>query len=280
MMRLLGLAFFLAALGGGAYYADQLYPELKHDLMEKIKTGKYHTLEARLTPTQIMEMNRWRLLKDENHKFLEPALCYYPYILMEVKYSHKQESATGEGVILWDLLDGEMVINSKNWEKTHGFGDCIKASVEKSEFKVLNLLARRGGALDREGISKALHIENEILDSWIDSCRKKKLVIQAGNLYRLHLQQPHLDVLPETYLAESIATKTFEKSIRLPRRFKPNQVHRIAAAAFGQNFAIRKTIDVYLPVYTITVQNPDGTIQTSYWNALNGQQISFCNLID
>jgi hypothetical protein len=47
----------------------------------------------------------------------------------------------------------------------------------------------------------------------------------------------------------------------------------MSRAAFGNDFAIRRTIDLFLPVNCIVVQNPDGSIHTSHWNALNGKQI-------
>ena len=62
--------------------------------------------------------------------------------------------------------------------------------------------------------------------------------------------------------------------------FLPAQIERISRAAFGQNFAIRKMTDVYLPVHSIVVQNPDGSIHTSHWNALNGKRLSRSHFID
>jgi len=48
---------------------------------------------------------------------------------------------------------------------------------------------------------------------------------------------------------------------------------KTAKAAFGDDFAIRKTTEIFLPVYSIVVQNPDGSHMTTYWNALNGKNI-------
>jgi len=42
---------------------------------------------------------------------------------------------------------------------------------------------------------------------------------------------------------------------------------------FGEDFAIRRTREVYLPVYEIGVQHTDGSILTTYWNGLTGKQI-------
>jgi hypothetical protein len=172
------------------------------------------------------------------------------------------------------------VINAGTWEKTHGFRDCIAGCASRQEFKIINALAGRGGSWDREGISRFLNIENHILDEWVDNCRKKSLIVQNGNSYRLHLQNPRLQVIPETKLDQNLVTKRTKHALRAKKRFRPGQIEQIARAAFGSDFAIRKTSEIFLPVYSITVQNPDGSQMTSYWNALNGKRITQPNVIE
>ena len=279
-MRFISFIVLVGILGSGGYWANKKYPHLKDTVIDFIGSGRFHTLEARFSPEQIMSLHAKELLKDKDHKFLDPVLKFYPYLFLDVKYANPENTHTGEGIILWDLIDGEKVINTRNWEKTHGFGDCIKAGIDKSEFKIINLLAQRGGALDREGISKILKIESDILDTWIESCRKKKLVVQNGNQYRLHLQMPRLYVTPETLNIDYLVTKSYKNAPRLSKKFSSSQIKKIAEAAFGPDFAIRNVTEVFLPICTITVQNPDGTLHTTYWNALNGQEISFHSLLE
>jgi hypothetical protein len=57
------------------------------------------------------------------------------------------------------------------------------------------------------------------------------------------------------------------------KRYRSSQIETIAKAAFGNDFAIRKTTEIFLPVYSIVVQNPDGSQMTTYWNALNGKRL-------
>lgn len=273
MLRILSSIVLVSLAGYGVWWASQHHPEVKQKVEEILDSGYFHTLEIRYTANQIMESQRTKLLKTNRHKYLEPSLKFYPYLLMEVKYNISDDK-TSEGVILWDLMDGEMVIETKGWEKTHGFADCIIANVQKNEFKILNTLARKGGSSDREGLTKVLNVENEILDSWLDSCRRKQLIVQSGNRYRLHLQNPRLRIKPETVLDERLVTKSFQNAERLQKRFSIGQVERLSKAAFGNDFAIRKVLDVYLPIHSISVQNPDGSIHTSHWNALNGQQLA------
>lgn len=269
-MRLLFSLFTLGLAGYSLWWLSDIHPELRHKVENIVPTSSFHTLEMRYTAEQIMTAHRGTLLKDSRHKFLEPSLKFYPYLLLEVKYIFS-DNKTKEGVLLWDLTDGEMVLDVKHWEKTHGFGDCIKAGTDRHEFKVINLLAKKGGASDRESLSKALRVDNEVLDAWIDSCRRKKLIVQTGNRYRLHLENPKLKVSPTTKLGEPLVTQPHRGASRTSKLFSLSQIERLTRAAFGNEFAIRRTSDVYLPVHSIVVQNPDGSIHTSLWNALNGQ---------
>ncbi len=278
-MRFISSLVSLALFGGGAYWVNDRYPEVKTKILELVNSGYFHTLEVRYSAKQIMENERAHLLKGDKHKFLEPTLKFRPYLCLEVKYSDSRHSSS-EGMILWDLVDGEMVINAHTWEKTHGFADCLNANTEKHEFKILNLLAQRGGAMDRNGLIKNLHLENDILDAWIDSCRNKKLIVQSGNDYRLHLQNPKLTVIPETHIEDPLVTKSFKNAERVAKRFTSSQIKRMAESAFGNDFAIRNTSKVFLPFYSITVQNPDGSLRTSHWNALNGKCLSNTILLE
>jgi hypothetical protein len=278
-MKILLSILSLGVLGYGLWWVNDKHPEYKTKAIELVNSGSFPTLEVRYTAAQIMETQRKDLLKDNRHKYLEPSLKFYPYLLLEVKYLVSDDK-TKEGLMLWDLTDGEMVIDTKDWEKTHGFGDCINANTERHEFKVINVLAKKGGSCDREGLSKSLHVENDILDSWIDSLRRKKLIVQSGNKYRLHLQNPKLKTMPQTKAEEKLVTKPTRNAERVTRRYSSSQIDKITKAAFGNDFAIRKTTDLYLPVHCITVQNPDGSIHTSHWNALNGKRLSQTHYID
>ena len=256
-----------------AFWAWNFAPSFRTKTEDFFSTGTFQTLEVRYSAERIMDAHRKDLLKDNEHVFLEPTLKFHPYLLMEVKYNRSYDR-TGEGVILWSLVDGEMVINAGTWEKTHGFSDCIASNATRHEFKIINALAGHGGACDREGLSKFLSIENNVLDEWAETCRKKSLIVQNGNVYRLHLQNPKLQVIPETKLDLNLVTKNTKHAVREKKHFRGAQIEQIARAAFGPDFAIRKTTEIFLPVYSITVQNPDGSQMTSYWNALNGARIA------
>lgn len=272
-MRPITLLIALSFLGLGSFWGWTYFPGFHSKVEEYLSGGTFQTLEVRYSAESIMEAHKRELLKDNAHVFLEPTLKFIPYLLMDVKYIRSHDK-TGEGIILWGLVDGEMVINTSSWERTHGFTDCIASNATRQEFKIINALASRGGAWDRDGLSKFLNIENSILDAWVDTCRKKSLIVQTGNTYRLHLQNPKLQVIPETKLDHWLVTKPTKKAVRVKKRYRSSQIENIAYAAFGGDFAIRKTTEIFLPVYSIVVQNPDGSQMTSYWNALNGKRLS------
>lgn len=278
-MRFLSTLIVLGALGYGAYYLNNTQPELKHKAIEMINTGTFHTLEARFTASQIMERERLTLLKDTDHRYSEPTLRFHPYLLMEVKFINPNFQ-TEEGIILWDLIDGEMVLDTRSWEKTHGFADCINAGADRYEYKILTTIAEQGGSADRQSLMSSLNMETHLIEAWIDRARKKKLVVQHGNLYRVHLHNPKVNVRPSTFIAHPLVTKSSKHSERLGRRYTPSQIKKAAEAAFGSDFAIRTTRDVFLPIYSITVHNPDGSLHTTHWNALNGNQLTHANLIE
>lgn len=272
-MRNTLILFTSVLLSLGAFSAYLFFPGFRTKCEDLLSSGTFQTLEVRYSAEAIMESHRKDLLKDGEHVYLEPSLKFVPYLLMEVKYNRTKDK-TGEGVILWGLVDGEMVINTNTWESTHGFTDCIASNATRQEFKIINALASKGGSWDREGLSRHLNIENNILDNWIESCRNKSLIVQNGNHYRLHLQNPKLQVIPETRLEHWLVTKGTKRALRMRKRYRASQIENIARAAFGNDFAIRKTTEIFLPIYSITVQNPDGSLATTYWNALNGKKIS------
>ena len=94
------------------------------------------------------------------------------------------------------------------------------------------------------------------------------------------MEDPLIKTIPSTHLDDRLVTQASKHTHKVARRFSAGQIEKIANAAFGIEFAIRHTKDVYLPVHCIVVQNPDGSIHTSLWNALNGRRVSYTHIID
>lgn len=252
----------------------QAVPELESFVQSKFQAGEFFTLEARYTPQQVMSNHAADLLKSPGQKFLEPKEEYYPYLLMEIKYSRGPDS-TGEGVILWGMNNGEMVLDTGSWRISHGFEDCINVGATNEDFKVLNSLASTGSnSMDRATLLNSLHVEPAVLDIWLEEVLRKQLVVQSGNQYRLHFDRPVINVQPETRMAQELVTKAYLGTTRISSRYSRAQIEGIAKARFGSDFTIRSVTEVYLPIYNLEVENPDGSVHTSYWNALSGKRFS------
>lgn len=241
-------------------------------VQQYVENGELVTLEAKFTPEQIMENHRKELLITPQHSFRNSGVKFQPYLMMEVKYTQSDKKSR-EGVLFWSLVDGEMVLNADTWEKTHGFEDAINADASRTDFKLMNAIAKSKGIANIDQLQKEFHVEKDVLQSWINSAVAKHLIIQKGNELQLHFQDPKILVLPETKISNSLVTKSYDYALKSSRKYSNNQIQRLTKSAFGDDFKIRSVTEVYLPIYTIEVINPDGSVRTSEWNARNGQMI-------
>ncbi|MBB65191.1 MAG: hypothetical protein CMO81_09015 [Waddliaceae bacterium] len=271
MRRIISIVFVISLLGI-SFWTWRNIEHVKNWIERQVDAGDFLTLEARYTGDQIMEAFKHELIQDEFHNYLEPILQFHPYALMEVKFLD-DKNKTRESMILWSLEDGEMVLDTNTWESSHGFRDCIEAGATANDFVILNALAQHRNGMDLPGLSKYTELSDTELEKAIQSSENKHLIVKKGNRYRLHFEEPKIDVSPQTNMNQWLVTKPYKHAIRTSGEYSIKEVQRIAQAAFGKHFTIRKWQQVYLPVYRIDVQNPDNSIATFHWNALNGKQL-------
>lgn len=273
MRRLIILLFISLCCFGGWYYWQQ-NPTCLKEATAKIQAKELSTFKLRISHEKIMADNKKELLKNPGSNYLEPKIVYYPYLLMDVKYAREGKKKTAEGMLLWGLVDGEMVIDTKDWKKTHGFEDCLTAKVKEEDFKLLKIVAQHGGEMEKEEILEKFTGDKDKLEGRIKSCEKLKLLVEEEGMIRLHFENPKLEIEPHTNLDEWIVTLSQKPANRAKKKYSHLQITKFAALAFGSDFAIKRTEEVYLPIYEIAVQNGDGTILKSYWNALNGKRVT------
>lgn len=273
------LFLFVIALAGFWWIKQEDIGRIwKDQIMHYIDNQDLATLESRFTVDQIIQQNRQELLGmdlNENHPskrtIQNSTVVYYPYLLLNVKFATQQGSR--EGMLLWGMNDGEVVLNTETWGKTHGFRDCLDCKANRQDLKILQALAKYPQGLTIEEIQKELGVEREELATWIDSSKQKHLITQKGNAYQLHFENPRLLILPQTQMNHPIVLKAQGTSIKANRRFTRNEIVTLAKNTFGNDFKIRSEEEIYLPVYRLTVLNPDESIQVSEWNALTGKQV-------
>ena len=112
------------AAGGWWLWQSPEMANWKDRILQYVDNRDIVTLEARYLPEQIIDAHRKELLGNDKKTLQNTTLKYYPYLLLDVKYP--DNSKTREGVLLWGLTDGEMVLNTDTWESTHGFRDCLE----------------------------------------------------------------------------------------------------------------------------------------------------------
>jgi len=268
-MRRLLMILVVAAVGAAAWWYWDDANDLKQSAFSYIENGDILTLEARFSPERIMDGYRQELLGNSGRTYLDPVSRYSPYLLMEVKYH--QDGKSREGTVLWGMQDGEMVLNTETWETSHGLEDCLNDGANINDFKIIHALARNKGSLTKEHLLEALNGDKDVVDSWIESARQKHLIVQKGNLMQLHFENPKIPLVPQTKIKQTLVSKSIGRAQRIPSRYSKSKIIKTAQAAFGNDFTIRTEQEVYLPVYTIEVQNPDGSIRRSDWNALTGE---------
>ncbi len=264
--------FLFAILAIGTWVLWEHNPTFREIVQTYVENGEFLTLEARYSADQIMQSHEKELIPDNQYSYQEPTLKFYPYLLMEVKYT-QTSGRTREGVILWSMVDGEMVMDTDSWQKTHGFEDAINAGANRSDFVLINTLAKYRGSLSMSRLQKELNLEDQAFQQLIENARKKYLIILRGNEVALHFQNPNFLVAPQTRINQWLVTKPYNHAQRVGKRYSQRQIEKVAKAAFGHDFTVRNAKEVFLPVYSIEVLNPDGSVLTSYWNALNGNRI-------
>lgn len=230
------------------------------------------SLETRFQPDEIMEMHKDELIGTSNRTYQEPVLLFHPYLLLRVKYFDKNHK-TKESAILWSELNGEMVINTDTWEQTKGFAEAINAGATPLEFRLLNALAANKGPLNRDKLMKELHMEQAPFNALVNSLKQKQLIVIKGNDVLLHLENPRFHINPETKMESTFVVKPVHQGKKLSGKYGRSKIENAAKAAFGEEFTVMESEEIFLPVFRISLQNLDGSTLITDWNAITGKQI-------
>jgi hypothetical protein len=246
--------------------------DMRDLVYQYVENGEILTLESKFTPEDIMEAHRGELVGSDKRSYQEPSYKYSPYLLLEIKY-YGDDKKSREGVILWGLENGEIVLNTESWETTHGFKDCLDCEANRNDFKMIYALAKQGGILSLDDLQRKLNVEREILANWIQSAKDKHLIVQKENFVQLHFENPKILVFPQTQFKQQLVSKPISSYQRSSKKYSRHQIVKIAQAAFGNEFTIRSEKEIFLPIYSLSVLNADGSIHMSDWNAINGNRI-------
>ena len=272
MFRFLLSLVTLALIGFTAFVCYEKQDELINYAHSFKKESTIYTLETQFSPEEISTLHQKTLLKDSNCSIAKTSTLFLPHLLLDVKYVNQQKN-TEEGRVLFSLVSGEMILDTKTFETTHGFEDCLIAQATEEDFRLLHLLEQQGGYMAREELARRLSLDAEDLSFRLDGLRKKHLIAVKGDTVRIHFHNSRLNIVPQTKMAQPIVMKQVEPAQQLSSRYSKEKIRKIVKAAFGQDFALRKEIELFIPVIEIQVSMKDGSIHTTYWSGLTGKQI-------
>ncbi|RDB31734.1 hypothetical protein [Candidatus Similichlamydia laticola] len=196
---------------------------------------------------------------------------FVPYL--KLRANHIQESLSVEsGVILWSLRDGEMVLNTKTWGKTHGLGDCLRARVNAKELQLLRFVSqqeRHTIALSR--LQNIFRQQGEKqTELALESCIDKGLLVRQGSHVMLYFHNPIWPSLPYTQENRLIAWTSLERRQTIQAMFHAENVLPFIEQLFvGKQLRVRSYQIVFLPIYRLLFKWK-GETQSLYLNGITG----------
>ena len=237
-----------------------------------VHNGDLVTLETRYSAEELMEKHKDELIGNTGRIYQEPTVQFHPYLLLHVKYCDKNNK-TRQSAVIWSQMDGEMVLSTDTWEQTRGFAEAINAGATPLEFRILNALADSRGFLSKEKLQKDLSLEVDPLLALLESLKTKQLIVVKGNDVSLHFENPKFNVLPQTKVTAALVTKPYRQGKKLSSKYSRSKIEKIAKSAFGADFTILDSEEIYLPVLRISMQNTDGSLLITDWNAITGNKV-------
>ena len=261
---------FLVACGGGACWVYHHADQLNNLVIPSDREEVVETFETACTPEDILAKHS-HLLPTQHHAFGPITLYFSPHLLVQGKYSPDGRSSHAASM-LWDLTDGELVLDTNGFEHTQGFSDCLMSSATADDFHILHTLTKRG-PLSKAALVKELGSDDAATCDRIESLRKRHLVIIANDIVRLHVESPLLKVEPLTSITKPFVNRRSSHGLLISPIYSKSDIETLVKAAFGPDLAIRSSRVIYVPTYELQIKNPDGSLRKTYWNGVSNKEM-------
>jgi len=244
---------------------------LGHAIQRYVENEEFLVLKQKYTADDIVEAHRKELFGEKDASLDDVSLQFHPHLLMEVAYQTSSHRL-GKGVLLWSLVDGEMVIDASSWEKTRGFSRALQAKADFQDFLVLNTLARFDGELSLQRLYRELRMDKGVFLSVMQRVKDKSLVMQKDAKVSLLGLNSCFPIAPRTTIGSWFMNRSYAHAKCVKVRYSEDEVQELALAAFGdRDFKIIRSSRVYIPVYNVLVRNHfDGSLDFSAWNGMTG----------
>lgn len=268
LKRIFGM-LFLASVGIGGFWAYQHIEAFKTLALPSDHDETIETFETVCLADEILA-KQTRLLPSKHHSFGPVTLFFSPHLLIQGKYSIDNRSSQSASM-LWDLTDGELVLDTNGFEHTQGFADCLTSQPNADDFRILHILSKKG-PLSKETVIHEFGGDDVAVCERIEGLRKRHMVIVSNDIVRLHVESPLLKVDPVTVITKPFVHRHTVRSALIEPKYSRQDLESLVKAAFGPNLAIRTCRMIYIPTYEIVVNNPDGSVRKTYWNAVCGRE--------
>ncbi len=270
LLRLFSTLSSLALLISGGFFALEYHPEWKTTITSLLDspvqslTPKYdiqHALNM-LEPT--LRSQQYILAQQTKTEHL-------PLAILSVKYPFQE--TTKEGIEIWDLVCGEMILHADVWDQSHGLSECLTQWVTSDEFSILVTLAQLKGSLSLNALAEKLSVEPERLVQILQKCMHKHLILEKNGNYKIHMHNPILKVPPETVVHSQLTIEKKNVTNKLPKKHSVHKVSKTAEALFGPGFHVKEHAEAFLPIYVFTIKSADGSLSQRYFNSFNGKEM-------
>jgi hypothetical protein len=261
---------FLVTCSTGLFWSYHHVEQLQNVIMSPDRDESIETFETAYLPEDILAKHS-DLLPTKQHSFGPVTLFFSPHLLVQGKYSPDGRSSQLASM-LWDLTNGELVLDTNGFDHTQGFSDCLMSQANADDFRILHTLTKKG-PLSKEAVVEELGIDDAIICDRIESLRKRHLVIVANDIVRLHVESPLLKVKPLTAITRPFVNRHSTHGSLISPTYSKGDIETLVKAAFGPDLAIRSSRIIYIPTYEVQINNPDGSLRKTYWNGLSSKEM-------
>ncbi|WP_213318779.1 hypothetical protein [Chlamydiifrater volucris] len=256
-----------------ARYGREVFNKGTRIAKKMIGSEQIFIIERSYSPEQVIENLKYK----NQDLYLEQ--CFFPYVLLKARYQKEVPSRSGdyeilEGVLLWSLVNGEVVLDTETWNCSQGFRECLISKADRHDMLIMQTLISMGGSMNREQLIERLASKNFHVAKSIKSCHRKKLIFVQGDRVGIPFRkfQPLTNCM--TTMNRSLVSLMKPKgSIMIAEKHSEDDIRSLASKVFGKNFYVIDTKKVFVPAYRITTKGTDGSQRTEFINAINGRKL-------
>lgn len=262
--------FLLFSLIFSLFFFSPLKQQFKNQVQNYFFPQKQQLIPPIISSRELFELPP-HLLEAKNIEKVD--LIYHPLAVLDIKYSDSDYS-THQGKLLWDLIDGEMIISSRTWKKTSGLQEYLEIPLSAEQLSIAKKLASSPQGITLQDLCTATNSTEEIINEPLEFLLEKQLVKSSKNLFFLHQASPRFPELPITILERDLFfTEKREEDILSPK-IPLDKVKNFSKKLFERDFSILNASTYYLPVYRIHVENLSGEKKIIEWNGWTNRAFS------